>query len=290
MILFFGVVLLISIMGLKKTSNNKIDYMSVDMTNSIKGIFLCMVFFTHIWTYTEFSHPYLDAPYQLVRRVTGQCIVAMFLFYSGYGITESIRRKGMGYIRKIPVNRFLRVLLLFDSALVLFFGYRYLTGSQFGLKKIVLTLISWDSIGNSNWYIFCILWLYIFTFIAFSTFRTNHKKAVIGIFALSLLYIAIVCKLGKEYWWYDTILCYFWGMLFSLYRDKVECFINENIRSWLFFIMLFAIGFIASYFYKNSSWVVYQLWVFCFLAFVVTFTMRYMINSRFLQWGGSKFV
>lgn len=287
MILLFGVVLLFAITGLKKTNDNQTDYMSVNMTNSIKGIFLCMVFFSHIWTYADFVHPYLDAPYQLVRRVTGQCIVAVFLFYSGYGIMESIKKKGKNYVRKIPVHRFLKVLLLFDSALAFYFGYRYLTGSQFGVKKIILTLVGWDSIGNSNWYIFCVLWLYIFTFITFTVFGLNHRKAVFGIFVLSLLYMAIVCALGKEYWWYDTILCYFWGMLFSLYRGKAEHFINENFWSWLFFVLVFATGFISLHFYKNFSWVVYQLWVFCFLAFVITFTMRYMIDSRFLRGGGA---
>lgn len=42
MILLFGVVLLFAITGLKKTNDNQTDYMSVNMTNSIKGIFLCM--------------------------------------------------------------------------------------------------------------------------------------------------------------------------------------------------------------------------------------------------------
>lgn len=286
MVVFFAIVLLFAIAGLKRVNENKIDYMSVDMTNSIKGIFLCMVFFSHIWTYTDFSHPYLDAPYQLVKKITGQCIVAMFLFYSGYGIMESSKKKGMNYVKKFPVQRFLKVLLLFDCALVFFFGYRYLTGSHFGAKKIILTLIGWESIGNSNWYIFCVLWLYVFTFIAFMAFGQYHKKAVIGVFLLSLLYMAIVCKLGKEYWWYDTILCYSYGMFFSLYRVKIERYINENFQSWLFFIMLFAIGFVTSYFYKNTSQVIYQIWVFCFVAFIVTFTMRYVIDSRFLRGGG----
>lgn len=286
MIIFFGIMLLFALMGLKKVNGNKIDYMSIDMANNIKGIFLCMVFFTHIWTYTDFVHPYLDAPYQQIRKITGQCIVAMFLFYSGYGIMESIKKKGKSYVRNIPVHRFLRVLLQFDCALALFFAYRYITGSRFGIKKIILTLIGWDSIGNSNWYIFCVLCLYLFTFTAFMAFGLRHNEAAIGVFVLSVLYIAILCKLGKEYWWYDTILCYSWGMLFSLYQVKVEHFINENSCTWLFFIMLFSIGFVAAYFYKNTSWVVYQIWVFCFVAFIVTFTMRFVINNRVLRWMG----
>lgn len=286
MILFLVVVLLFALMGVEKV-NEKTDYMSIKMTNNVRGIFLCMVFLSHIWTYADFVHPYLDSPYQMFRKVTGQCIVAMFLFYSGYGIMESIKKKGEGYVKNIPVHRFLKVLLSFDCAVGLFLLYQFLAGSHYGIKKIFMLLIGWDSVGNSNWYIFCVLWLYIFTYIAFIVFDSHYKKAVIGIFILSLMYMAIVCKLGKEYWWYDTILCYSWGMLFSLHRIKVEHFINENFRSWLFFILLFSIGFITLYFYKNSSWIIYQIWVLCFVALIVALTMRFVTDNWLLRWVGA---
>lgn len=141
-------------------------------------------------------------------------------FYSGYGVMESVKRKGEMYIRAFPAQRILKVLLQFEGAIALFWLYRYVTGTHYGLKKMLLTLVGWDGIGNSNWYIFCILWLYLFTFISFKIFPKNHKKAVIGIGMLSLLYMVVMHKFGKEYWWYDTALCYTYGMLFSLYRKR----------------------------------------------------------------------
>lgn len=131
-------------MGLRK---NFTEYMSIKMTNSIKGFFLCMVFFSHIWTYTDFSHPYLEYPYQVIRQITGQCIVAMFLFYSGYGIMESVKAKGRSYIDRIPTRRFFKVLLQFDCAVILFWIYRYMSGSRYGFRKMLMTFLG----GGKYW-------------------------------------------------------------------------------------------------------------------------------------------
>ena len=294
MIIFGGLIVLLSFLGIYRSRCGKssdIDYMSLNMTNSIKGVFLCMVFLSHICGYADFFNLYLDRPYQMVRRITGQCIVAMFLFYSGYGIMESIKAKGINYVNKIPRHRFAKVLLQFDAAIALFWLYRYITGAQYGVKKMILNFIGWDGIGNSNWYIFCILWLYIFTYIVFKTFYgggvfKQYIKSVIGLIVLSVLYMAFVSKLGKEIWWYDTILCYAYGMLFSLYREKIEQNVIENGKTWFFYLVTFAIGFLAAYLYKNENTVIYETYIFCFVGLIVVFTMRYAIDSKPLQWVG----
>ena len=286
MTVLFILLLLAAAFRLRAADGETREYMSVNMTNSIKGFFLCLVFLAHIQGSADFSHPYLDEPYQFIRRIMGQCIVAMFLFYSGYGVMESVKRKGQSYVKKLPAQRLLKVLLQFDSAVLLFWLYRQLTGKQTGIGKMLLSLIGWDSLGNSNWYIFCILCLYIFTYIALNVFKDNYAKAAFGIFLLSLLYIAVICRAGKDYWWFDTILCYSWGMFFSLYRVKIESFVNESPASWIFFVTVFAAGYLAAYFYKGASFIVYQLWVFCFVAAVVSFTMRFVVDSAPLRWIG----
>lgn len=287
MIILFSIVLVLCILSIKKRDGNERDYMSVKMSNSIKGFFLCMVFFSHICGYTDFSHPLLDNPYHIIRRVTGQCIVTMFLFYSGYGIMESIKKRGQNYVKAFPIQRFLRVLLLFDCAILLFLIYRYLTGVHYPVKKLILTFLGWDGIGNSNWYIFCVLWLYIFTYVAFSVYKDKNSKAVLNIFILSVLYMAVMYKLGKEHWWYDTILCYSYGMFFSLYRQKIENFIDESTGAWLLSLIIFSIGYIVTYFYRNTNPLIYQINVFLFVAAITTFTMHFVIDNRILQWLGS---
>ena len=62
-----------------------------------------------------------------------QLMVTMFLFYSGYGVMESIKRKGDDYIKSFPKKRILTTLInLFInssiSSLVLYFPKLILIG------------------------------------------------------------------------------------------------------------------------------------------------------------------
>lgn len=96
----------------------------------------------------------------------GQCIVAMFLFYSGYGISQGVRAKGKKFLDDIPFRAF-KVLLRFDMAVLIFVPVNMFFGHKIPIKKILLSLICWDGIGNSNWYIFAIIALYLMTYVSY---------------------------------------------------------------------------------------------------------------------------
>lgn len=49
----------------------------------------------------------------------------VFLFYSGYGIMESIKNKGEKYISTVPKKRILNVLVNFDIAVLIAHYYKY---------------------------------------------------------------------------------------------------------------------------------------------------------------------
>lgn len=89
--LFFLIAIsLININFFVKNSNN--DYLSKDNSNCIKGIFVLIVFYSHLATYFEplYSKDFLMLNF---RNFLGQLMVAPFLFYSGYGVYESIKKK-----------------------------------------------------------------------------------------------------------------------------------------------------------------------------------------------------
>ena len=44
----------------------------------------------------------------------------MFLFYSGYGVMESIRKKGEAYVVAMPRHRVAGTLINFDVAVLIF--------------------------------------------------------------------------------------------------------------------------------------------------------------------------
>lgn len=79
------------------------EYLDRNTTTAINGIFVVLVIFSHYAQYANFEGVY-DEPYLMLREHLNQMIVATFLFYSGYGMMESFKRKGTHYLKKFPRN------------------------------------------------------------------------------------------------------------------------------------------------------------------------------------------
>ena len=139
------------------------SYISISQTQTIKGFFVITVFFSHFCSYVS-----LDIWYDSVVRVCrylGQLMVVPFLFYSGYGIFESVKKKKENYIKQFPKKRILKVLLHFDLAVLLFLVLDALINQPVSLYKFTLSLVAWEAIGNSAWFIFAILCAYLFAYV-----------------------------------------------------------------------------------------------------------------------------
>lgn len=215
----------------------------------------------------------------------------MFLFYSGFGMMESIKKKGENYINAIPCKRFLNVLFQFDAAVICFWIYRVLIqGNHYSVKHMLLTFIAWNGIGNSNWYIFCVLWLYIFLYISGKVFlqdEKSYKNIITSVFLCSIIYMAVMNKAGREHWWYDTILSFPLGMIFSIYRINIENVINENKKTWLYSLVISMISFYLLYVYKGTNIVIYEGYIISFVCVILIFTMRFVVDSKILRWFGN---
>lgn len=258
------------------------DYLSIEKTTSIKGIFILLVFLSHFGSYAEFSNA-IDLPYIKLRSLWGQTIVTMFLFYSGYGVVESIKRK-KDYVDNIIVNRVLKVLINFDLAIIIFWLVQTYFGKKYTLKRIILTFIGWDGIGNSNWFIFSIIVTYIFTYISFKVYKKSRFKAIMAVSILTLIFMSYM-SIYKDAYWYDTIFCYSIGMWYSLYREKIEGFILESDQTYLFSLIISILVFIITHKYLKNFFV-YEIWIFSFVAIVLLLTMKISFHNVILQWLG----
>ncbi len=114
MIFFLIVIIAILFYGMQVKPRNEFhtDYCSRKQTSTINGIFSLLIFLSHASQYTVLGGA-LDNPYLAMRKYLGQIVVASFLFYSGYGMMESINKKGTSYIQflyiaKNPDDYFLR--------------------------------------------------------------------------------------------------------------------------------------------------------------------------------------
>ena len=247
MIIFVAIFAIILLAGIRLTPikefNN--DYMSKDNTNTIKGIFVILVFFSHSSQYIGVNNltGTFDAPYVTMQNFLGQMIVSAFLFYSGFGIMESITKKGFDYVKTIPVKRVFKTLVNFDIIVAIFLVLDLIFGEKFSVKQILLSFVAWENINNSNWYILAILLLYIVTFLTFIPIKLSKKKSMHVICAIALTLLTIVLafilfKVGKESWYYNTLFIYPLGIWYSILKPYIDKIIMKN--AVIYFIVLLA--------------------------------------------------
>ncbi|MBO5929115.1 MAG: acyltransferase family protein [Clostridia bacterium] len=253
------------------------DYLSLEKTTSIKGIFIIIVFFSHFNKYFTPINMMDSLYFKLISEI-GQNMVVAFLFYSGFGVMESIQKKGTPYLQQMPKNRMLRVLFEFQIATIFSLVYNFLANEQLNFEKILLYFISWE-----NWYIFAILCLYTFTFLGFRWLKKNqyHK----GIFLVALLtvgYILVMRQL-KSRFWYDTVLCYPLGMLWSLYKDKIKL---RNIYQWGAAVLSVLVAAVLLKVFAKESLIAVLIGFLLSCIFIVLCTMRISFHNKVLYWSG----
>ncbi|MFR5875916.1 MAG: acyltransferase family protein [Eubacterium sp.] len=260
------------------------DYISAEKCNSIKGVFIILVFISHISRYMTLSETISNSLYINFRSIMGQSVVAMFLFYSGYGMMLSCVKKGQGYVKTIPTKRILKVLLHFDVAVLLFLIIKLLMGNSYSVAKVLLSLIGWESIGNSNWYIFAVLILYFITFLAFIIGKDNKKLVLALAFSLTVIYI-IVISIYKQSCWFNTALIYPLGMLWYYYENKITALFNsKKYTYWLTIAISIVIYAVTFMFTGNVIAVIIRNLLFAIV--FVLITMRVQINNKILNYFG----
>lgn len=262
------------------------NYIDKYHSNVIKGFFIGIVFLNHFTDYAKLNN-LLDIPYLQFFHYINQFQVALFLFYSGYGLMVSIMQKRMPYIKKLPSHRILRTLIHFDVAVSLYLMISIWKHGIPSIKAVALGFIGWGGFGNSNWYIFAILVLWMISFVVFYVFRTDKYILQISITTLLTVTAAYLISLYKQPYWYNTLLCFPLGMSFALYKNKLEKIFFESCTSWPYLFTIIFCGAGTYIFGKHqANFYLYEVWILFFTVFTVLITMKFEFNNSILAWMG----
>lgn len=262
------------------------ESLSRDVTDSIKGFFIWLVFLSHFSSYIEGSN-LLDTFAFKISWWLGQLIVACFFFYSGYGVCQAIGNRGYSYVKSLPKNRIFKTLLHFDLAVCLYIIINLCINKDMSAKDIVLGLIGWQGLGNSNWYIFVILAMYLITWLSFTLAKKNLKAALFITTLFSFGLIAFLHFTRYSYW-YDTLLCYVLGMWVSAYKKEFLSIITKSNLVWGVCTSVLFILFSATYLLPSTTicyWIksIFLAPLFCLLVTVLltkfTVSNKLLINS-----------
>ena len=280
--IYLVLIILMLLYGTKYNKKNN-NYLDKSNCSCIKGVFLLFVFYRHIKGYVV--NPIENNLYiNSLDNFLGQLIVTPFLFYSGFGVMESIKKNKKKYIEKIPAKRCLLTWFNFAIAVLIFLIVDIFMGIEYSKKSIVLSFLAWDTIGNSNWYIFGIIALYLITYLSFSILDKDYKKAIVMNIILSFILILGISYF-KENWWYDTLLTYPLGMYYSFYVKDINRLLNDRKKYYLILICLIA-SFTVIFINLSLNKYMYELLSCAFVLIIVIFTFKLELNNKFTKWIG----
>ena len=191
-----------------KASGYHDDFLSQQYSTPIKGIFTVLILYSHIRGYITMTDSWANISYNAVLDHFGQLIVAIFFFYSGFGIWESFKRKP-DYVNSFFKKRFLKTLLHFDIAVAIFILVQLLVPITYTTKQYFLCWIGWESVGNSNWFIFVILALYIIALISMRLQKSFGRGGMLSIGLMTAaLWIWLRILMDQPSWWVDTMAAF----------------------------------------------------------------------------------
>ena len=277
-ILLFFVLILCSVRFIMFNDN----YIAHETTTQINGVFVFLVFLSHFRAYFDSEISYSVFYYGLQNNL-GQLVVTTFLFYSGYGVYTSIKKKGKDYIDQLPL-KILELLASFVLVITLFLILGWITGKNYDFSRILLSFIGWESVGNSNWYMFDILLLYALTYIAFKI--TKKDKHAIGVlFILSLCAMLFLYTFQNGTRWYNTFLCYWLGILFAYYKPKFDqVMFNHKSIYMISTLLLLIFVYILGAYQKNVFF--FMLRAIAFVLLVNQISMVVILKNPVLKWLG----
>lgn len=163
----------------------------------------------------------LDSLYIHFKNFHNQWVVCTFLAFSGYGVMYQIRKSGQKYLKGFPRKRLLKTLFNFDIAVVLFMLLNAVLGISYSLPDNVLSLIGLTSIGNSNWYIFDILIMYLISYLAAKCFDGEYVKQAIAVSVATVVFIVLMKMLDMPSRFVSTISCYALGAWICVFKDRI---------------------------------------------------------------------
>lgn len=271
MIYIFAIFILVSLVGLsfKNIKNIDNEALTLERTTMINGFFVGLVLFSHFNSYV-ITNSSIDSIYYFIFKM-GQLMVTTFLFYSGYGIYESIKNK-KNYINNFFKNRIVKLFVSVFLAIILYIVLNIIIGEEYSIKTILLSPIGLTSIGNSNWFIFATFCMYFSVLISFKIFKKDNLSALLLCLILSFGYIFLVMKFLGYSWWVDTILCFNAGMFFSYFKESILC---------LLMVIIFALSII-----NNYNYFTYEIISLSFVLIIVLISLKVKIGNKVLLWLG----
>ena len=261
------------------------DYASPDQTRAINGICIMLILLSHTFAKVE-TGGIMDELYVPMRTFLGQFVVVPFLFYSGYGVMESLCKKE-GYLKTFPKKRFLKLFAQFAAITVLYILLNLCLGRQYTIGHILLSLTGITSIGNGGWYMLSTFVFYISVILCFNVFKKNKVLAAIGVTVCLATLMVTEIVLNFPSYYYSTTIFLGIGMFYSLLKDKFDALVIKNNIIWGITLLIGLAGFVFLKNLMDKSVLFYPIWCGFGMLMLLCITMKVKIQNKALIWFGT---
>ena len=280
----FFIFCLLSIINIdvKGVNNFFEDYIELENTYSVKGIFVWLVVFNHHREYYS-KNKYL---YEKIMSFVGQKVVSLFFFYFGFEIYQSIKNKGNKYVKTLPV----KTLILFIKSqliLLIFLVFNLFLRNKITLKQFFLSIIFKENIGNSDWFVFNILSYYLLSFLCF-IFIKNKNYNFIGIFLITIIiclfsYFEYNYYYNKKIFTVENSIPFILGFYYSLLYKETDKIIMKNDINYFLILFFFMFLYFSFYSYRYEDMLTYLNINGLFSLIVIIVTMKVRFDNEFLR-------
>jgi len=204
-------------------------YMSKEYTNCLRGIFAILVVIHHLYQYSGLLHgTYIGK----ILQLCGFLSVAMFFFFSGYGLMFSSNKKN--YIEQFFRKRFLPLYCFYVVLIILYSFWTLLLETAISPRKIVQSFFFGETIVTNGWYLQATFIVYLLYLFCFKIFKTNKARILsIGVAIFSYCVFCYLIDLGIN--WYQTVPCIVLGMVYCYKKNWIDTILGKRV--WTIFVL-----------------------------------------------------
>lgn len=249
MYIFFGLILLLPMLALKRRTETDGSILDAKSTTCIKGV-LCIYVMLHNLGLDLDN----DRLKYIVCEHSGGVGVGVFFFLSAYGIIRSYQAKGNKYLRKLLLVHIPKmwIVAMFINVITYLSFYR----GDFESTDMWLRILNLDffngfvRINRHGWYVATICALYLaFAIIYFvcSKLKAKHKY-IIACVALSMATLLLrdlthLFETGGTY--SREIRAFILGCVYATFYEQINRFAGKYFRpALLLSVIVFVVGFL----------------------------------------------
>lgn len=216
-----AIVLVCSVIGIKSERDNK-EALSLEQGNCMKGIAAILIVIIHVKNALDIGGAFN------ALSSCGYMFVAIFFFYSGYGITKSSLTKKDYFKKKLPKRFLYLIKIIIITEAIYLMANIVIFGNTYSFVGALRCLVGLNMLNGAMWYIYALIIIFAATFLlSFLRIKGYTKIAIISV----AVYVIVSVLRGRQPHEMQSCIAYVIGVFFAEYNSTAEKLYNNDKKA-----------------------------------------------------------